>query len=514
MSKSKDGVLGIGSPRNQYKIPFVSSHNDVNSNWYIILTSTNRHFYFNAAVRQSYWQLQDLKEQYFSDNDLEWGQFLNCFEFDKLSVLFAKNIGFHVKSVQVETKVKSNVIKHGDIEVEIVKDEDQEIPDEKEVEDEDEIDVKSNAEVDTDLIRELLQQEGYLKDQPSEVVEDKDEDRAESEDKPQPTGGLNLGYSSSEDDADDDDDDDDGNDEEKEDEEEDVNDDDDNDQSSINEEDLDLSISDSDEDLNEGLDLSIGDEQEESGSSSKKADFINLLNQFKSKISIYDSWFIIEEDLINEFVKHPEYYSIEDSKTREDIFNEWVISQSNEEEHRVDESEDDEEIDEDEEEQIDYRYPTPTLTYHYLLQQFKKDIKSLVYQQFYNKHYKEINDINLSNKEKDLLYRNFKSMILNQTNFEKSYKKSYPNSSINLKKLKLDDFLSQHAEKLSVAANTFKAIQSQFIIPTDDTECYAKWIELINKLDLDGDIVHNCINFIVGDVKRLQSYIDFYNNLL
>ena len=41
--------------------------------------------------------------------------------------------------------------------------------------------------------------------------------------------------------------------------------------------------------------------------SSAEQDFINLLNQFSNRISIYESWDLVEEELLPEFTTYPEF---------------------------------------------------------------------------------------------------------------------------------------------------------------------------------------------------------------
>ncbi|KAK6205358.1 uncharacterized protein RJT21DRAFT_117830 [Scheffersomyces amazonensis] len=505
-----------GLPQSQYKIPYISKKSDdINSYWYVILTTTNVHFYFNSQSKEAYWQLGDFRHLFEDD---EWETFISAFEFNELSLLFARNIGFNW--IRNEKKIdEDEAIQH----VEISQEDELDINDiDETVDSEHEREVVDEVVVDEDLVRDILREGGYLNKTGSAGAEDDPNISSPESQSPKPlvqSGGIgiSLGYSSSEEDDEDDDEE-----EEKEEEEEEKGPEQNHEaeeDSNINEG-LDLSVDDHEEnsDLNVGLDLSIDDQEE----LEQNDDFIKLLDTFKSRISVYDSWALVEEELISEFVKYPEYYSIEDGKAREQIFNNWIIERQKEESALDVDEDSGNEVDEDsevdsEQEIYSEKYPTPTLEYFKLLQQYKKEIKSLVYQQFYNSHFKEINSIALSSKEKDSIYRSFKTMLTNQTQFEKSYKKEHPDSKINLKKLKLDEYLQtciEHFKDHIEEIKTFLTLNPGFATNITEEEAFSTWIKLINNTNIGEQVAENNINFVVGDVKRVQSYIELYNSII
>ena len=68
--------------------------------------------------------------------------------------------------------------------------------------------------------------------------------------------------------------------------------------------------SDDDDDNDNGsLDLSLSETEDAATASTSSAeqDFINLLNQFSNRISIYESWDLVEEELLPEFTTYPEF---------------------------------------------------------------------------------------------------------------------------------------------------------------------------------------------------------------
>ncbi|EMG49128.1 hypothetical protein G210_0177 [Candida maltosa Xu316] len=81
--------------------------------------------------------------------------------------------------------------------------------------------------------------------------------------------------------------------------------------------------SESEEEDNESLDLSVDEES----TNTAEQDFINLLGRFSNKISIYDPWDLIEEELINEFSQNPEFFAISSKQERESIFQKWCSNQ-------------------------------------------------------------------------------------------------------------------------------------------------------------------------------------------
>lgn len=406
-----------------YNIPLTS--------WYIVVTDTSNHFYFNNDDKCSYWQLYDLQEQY----DIDIPKFVESINYDELSVLMAKSRGVNI-----------------------------ELKDEKE-----EVLSKSVGMKEDEIIIENVQSTPVVSSPPQQ------QEKAQA---------ILAGYSSSEDDEEE---------EEEKKKDKDDYDDDGEDEIPINIDEItekaiaqyksqeDEQLSD-DEDDNNSLDLSLDDND---SSNSIKQDFMNLLNQFSGKFSIYDSWDLIEEELIEEFVKYPEFLAILSKQERENIFQKWCSQQEQEE----GESNNDVVIEEN-----TGIFPTPKIKFLEFLQDFKLDIKDSFYQSFYASNYIKINEFDLLPTIKESIFRNYKIMLNNFTKFAKNFKKQNKNSNQNVKVMKLNEFLKG---KLS----------GSFII-NDNLSHFDNWINLLNENDISAEIAENEINFLVGDEKRLNSYIE------
>lgn len=406
-----------------YNIPLTS--------WYIVVTDTSNHFYFNNDDKCSYWQLYDLQEQY----DIDIPKFVESINYDELSVLMAKSRGVNI-----------------------------ELKDEKE-----EVLSKSVGMKEDEIIIENVQSTPVVSSPPQQ------QEKAQA---------ILAGYSSSEDDEEE---------EEEKKKDKDDYDDDGEDEIPINIDEItekaiaqyksqeDEQLSD-DEDDNNSLDLSLDDND---SSNSIKQDFMNLLNQFSGKFSIYDSWDLIEEELIEEFVKYPEFLAILSKQERENIFQKWCSQQEQEE----GESNNDVVIEEN-----TGIFPTPKIKFLEFLQDFKLDIKDSFYQSFYASNYIKINEFDLLPTIKESIFRNYKLMLNNFTKFAKNFKKQNKNSNQNVKVMKLNEFLKG---KLS----------GSFII-NDNLSHFDNWINLLNENDISAEIAENEINFLVGDEKRLNSYIE------
>jgi hypothetical protein len=464
-----------GTPKFQYHIPY-EGEDPIHNKWYIIITTTSRHFYYNSTINRSFWQLYDIRQQY---QDLPWNHFIDAIEFDLLAVLFAKSKGLKGldESFYYKKTVTSKKDQRGSKEVV------PEIPSEKQPEaievnflenldKELQLDLEVEEEVDVEaqnaFIANLLQEEGFIK----------------------PVETVILGYSSSEEEEEE---------EEEGEEEKEIEDEIDEieeesqiaeptgqDTNNIDSNDLSPST-----DHNIGLDLSLSDDETNDAKlteipESSKADFINVLNQLKPKISIYEPWSMVEEDLISELALFPGFYSIDDISQRELIFDEWCSQQETSPHPN-------------QPEQIQ-TYPTPTIELYKFLQEYKRDIKLLYFQEFFNKHLEDFNDIDLSNKEMEQLYIKFKNMLSDFSKFEKSAKKEKGyDLNVNLKKLRLEQFLAE----AEFNKNTRE------MAPSDpESTSFDKWIAILNVHDVPQHIAESNINFIVGDDKRLQCYQD------
>lgn len=472
-------MTSVGQPRYQYRIPYDTP--SVHQHWHVVLTTTS-HFYFNSELRVSHWQLSDLKTY----SELHWDAFISSISFEDIAVLSGVIRGlkfgdyFEKKNVEV-------------VEVE-----------EEEEEDEEAAAFENDKERDS-FLGDLLREEGFLKEViPRPVIlvvsgysssEEEDEEVAESLIENEQFGkvtakGAEKGAEKGTEKG----------------------------TEKVTEKGTDevvekvvekvhvekatdisdsqrseMEDSDSDQDLNLDLNLDVSDSE-----ASLVSPFANLLSRFEDRISIFDPWTIVEEDLATEFAQHPEYFSIEPNQ-REAIFNIWCEGR-----HPETESPDE-------------TYPTPTLLYLKYLQEYKKDIKKSFYQQFYNQNVSEINQIDLPKKEKERLYLNFKTMLVEFNIYERTMK-ALKTTNVNLKKLHLEKFLGRTLMQRGIIATT-DAIQRTDIpsdiqtdIQSDTKGCeshFSLWIALLNKHEIPEVIAHDCNNFIVADEKRYEAYCKF-----
>ncbi|RCK64636.1 hypothetical protein Cantr_00008 [Candida viswanathii] len=385
--------------------------------WYILVTDTSNHFYFNSNDKCSHWQLHDLQERY----GIDVAKFAASINFDELGVLMAKSRGVGIEEkeeVPVETQ-----------------------PDEENI-----------------------------------VIENVQESAASPPPPPPPPKeqpqSLLQGYSSSEE-------------EDEEDEQ-------------VQEEPLDLDniaaqaiaqhqpqdsdlLSEDEENDNNSLDLSLDDDQNQP---SATQDFMNLLDQFSGRFSIYQSWDLIEEELIEEFAKYPEFLAIPSKHEKDKLFQKWCSQQEDQEEavHDVEAG----------------IFPTPTIKYLAFLQDFKLEIKDAFYQTFYSANHEKINEFDLPASTKETIFRSFKIMLNDFTKFAKNFKKQNKNSNQNVKVMKLNEFLRGK-------------LQGSYTIDPELSH-FDNWIKLLNANDISAEIAENEINFLVGDEKRLHSYIDQLTN--
>ncbi|CAI5758787.1 unnamed protein product [Candida verbasci] len=216
--------------------------------WYIVITNTSKHFYFNNENNSSYWQLSDIKEKHANINI---DQFMQDVDFDEIALLVAKSRG--LKTSEKEPK--------------------------QEVED---------------------------KEEKPEIIIRKEQNLGEEkkQENIKPTGNGFEGYSSSSDEEE------------------------------------------------------VVDEEE--GQSKKisrdeiKSDFISFLNSHSSKISTYQPWDLIEDDLKEELAQNKQFQHLTTIE-KEELYKNWdgkrdqTLQQPN-------------------------LYPSPKILYYKLLQEFKNEI--------------------------------------------------------------------------------------------------------------------------------------------
>lgn len=445
----------VGYAKFQYKIPY-------DDQWYIILTSKQYHFYYNFKEQVSYWQLSDIFQNF---SDIDKNEFIKSIDFNQVAILIAKNNGlkgiddYYLKNMEKsDQNLKSNQVVTGKLETDkkIIIENPQVA---EKVEESFESDEPIDDTIDLDhgesnnIIKQLLQEEGLLKDNLKE------------------TPGLITGYSSSEDETED----------------EDV----------VQDGDVEDDESKNDENLEYHFD----------DSSNKNADFLALLDKLESKISIYEPWNLIEEELIQELVTFPEYYSVDNPHEREQLFNDWCLAKSKNQSN-VEETTLEEEI------EVAKKFPTKKLNYLIFLQKYKPEVKKLYYEQFLNKYYLEMLKIELNSNDKQTIYITFRTFLTDFSIEEKQMKKSHKyDSNVNLKKLKLQTYLkSQQFSGLS-KQDYLQVLNEIKQNPKDFME---NWLFLINMMNFRESLVDDVHNFIVGDEKRLNCYLEvlesYFNN--
>lgn len=421
-----------------YNVPYDSNQ------WYVALT-TSTHFYFNSVTKRSFWQISDL--------DVDKQQFVKSINFDEIGLLTAKINGLdiepYLKRDHKDTKPRERTS------AEKIHDAREE--DRREREDIGEEREKRNEEKDVEIETSISEEE----------VDDKKLDSRLTGVAPI---GLDLGYSSE-----------------------------DSEEEAELQSEAETSArpeqpassqasgdesepgSESESDINAGLDLSVTDE-------SSPDEFYRLLDTFKSQISVYDPWFLVESELISDFATHPEFYSIDESQ-REKFYDIWVKEQSTKEAGK---------------------FPTPTQLYLKFLQSHKDQLKKLFFPDFKNMFIKDNEFVaattNLSSKQVENLFRSYKLFLNDFAEYEKAQKKKQQASKINLKKKKLDDFLHHHLSSISEAvANSAATSVPQ---PLSSHSDFENWTSLCNAFNLPSSVCDDIVNYVVGDEKRYQSYYD------
>lgn len=505
-----------GKPKFKYLVPF--KEGDGEERWFIIITSTGRHFYFDKSTKKSYWQLSDL----FSIGVDE--SFVDHIDYDEVLTLVAKANGLKLADDRAATP-KVNESKR---------------PLVAEVEDIEVVSDKEDLSQDDNYVQErdaflsgLLKEEGYLA--PQEELTKEKESKIESESETggtiEPRVGLALGYSSSEEEEEDGLEDVDINSAEAKDapglteaediqaEELEVGDVEVNENEDVPSEDnQDLHSS---SDVENDLDLDLSDD-DLSGSNEDLSAFASLLDSLEAKISIYDPWFLVEEELLDDFIKDLRYYSVE-SAAREELFNAWVKSKAD----SVDiESNSGNINDEFQVKQVGKStFPTNTQLYLKFLQE-NKDKTKQYYVDFKREMRTEIEDFNslLSETKCEGLFREYSLMLKEFRVYEKSEKKKNPKLTVNLKKKSLLDFLEpllRHEyskNKFNIDNDTGEDFIRKMEVhihgdTEDEAKCYRIWFLICNYYSIPKHIAENTKNYIVGPQKRIDVYYEVIKQL-
>lgn len=196
--------------------------------------------------------------------------------------------------------------------------------------------------------------------------------------------------------------------------------------------------------------------------------FIQVLNTHKNEISIYNPYSITEESLITELSQTPSFYNLTFGQ-REKLYNQWAGTINDNPQ----------------------KYPSGKQRFMQYLFSVKDRLKNSYYFDFKS----ELAPFDVMNKNH--IFTTYKNVLHQQTAFEKHYKKDGTKDKlINLKKLKLLQFLKDH--KIQVPTE---------YSPQGETD-FDKWICLCNDLSLPETVAENEMNWVVGDSKRLECYLN------
>lgn len=442
------------------------------TSWCIVVTENAGHFYFDTATKKSVWQLDE--------TGLDPATFVASVSFDDLGVLFARANGFCLKEESTKVVGEKNVINQ--INDKLVKEEGADIDDDRDIgllDEEEEVDgdvgddeYDDGENDDEQMLRQILQESGYLPD-PSDEAPAEENGNDQEEIQSQEPKGLSLGYSSLEE----------GSEAEDQAEHESCgNVVPDQEASTDSKPELDLSIPEKElEPETEALDLSLG---ETSSSAENNSKFIALLEKHKNAISVYDPWFVVEEELLSQLVQDPAYYAVPEAQ-RESLFNEWVSpTASGKHTARHD------------------RYPTPLLRYYQFLQEHKSQVRKLYFPEFYREHLSEFQTMHFGSLKPEDEYRRLRVTLTDFALYERRAKKGVSAGASNLKLEYVRDFVAKQ-----LAHHRCSPPQ----VP-ENGSWFDRWILLCNQCNLPEKVVNDPTNFIVGDEKRFTCYVSVLQN--
>lgn len=451
--------------------------------WLIVITESAGHYYFNKESQESVWQL--------SSTDIL--DFDSKVDFNDLSILFAKANGFSIPSLKESHKNNS------------IKPKRHRLADNLKIDDSTRLSV-SVEETQVPPTNEIGPQDVNQEITSSKVTQDnfpidyiKQQISAEN-------NGLDLGYSSSEDEST-----------------EDVivqelptvyN---ENNRGIGNSSDSPLS----NEDVNMGLDLGLSaDEDEGCRTTTSKVEedqFLGLLKEFSNRISSFDPWFVVQEELMAELVKRPEYFAVNES-SREAIYNKWSKSLSEiqvAQAETIDTSNSNNKIMRTKKMDVTVKdsaqYPDATLLFYKFLQNFKKDVKEQYYGEFFRCHAPELQDLlsNISLPNPEEKYRKFRVVLNDYAKLERTAKKGNNGKQDGFNGLAPGaNFKVTHVHNFLANANM--GTLRKVLALDDSSSHFYQWVQICNHYNIPPKTVHHPTNFILGDEKRLQCYMEYF----
>lgn len=458
--------------------------------WIVVITDSSGHYYYNKESKSSVWQLSETN---ISD-------FPSRVDFNELAILVGKANGLRIEEEELKgefsnkrQRISDSIHISSSLKIPDVQKEDKAV---HAIDDDSESVTESIAEDVTDKdARNSSTQLDVLDSShtiPMAVVQENDT--------------LNLGYSSSDSDTSDE-------------------------ESSVvnkTENGLDTeSEYDSDTiDVNEGLNLSLSDDEmdplSEHEDDELSENFISLLDELSSEISLYDPWFVVEEEILPKVISRPEYYGLNENQ-REDIFNKWAMDKQNklqecESSHNgtsisKDDSGNNSTLSLKTDLRQQLKFPSKTQLFYQFLQNFKAEVKKIYYPEFYSNHQKEVDDLinKLSISRPDELYRKLRVTLTDFAKYEKETKKAQSkkqcitenaeSGNINLKTVHVRSFLKD--------ANI--NIGGKCLAPDMSHSAFDQWVQICNSYQIPDQVADNATNFILGDEKRLQCYKEYLN---
>lgn len=440
------------------------------TSWCIVVTENAGHFYFNTDTKQSVWQLDD--------TDIASDTLVANVNFDELGVLFARANGFPIK--QLLKSKKSYVEKSEE------KDEERKELENMEVAYDDSSDMSDDEEEDAnehEMLQNILAESGLLQEE-SHDTDMEDDNRNESTEEKQQTG-LALGYSSL-------DDSDDGSEEHALDSESESSKKDlleegeslekkespENEVSDEQEEPLEAV---DEEESNNDLDLSLTDT---TLLSKVIEDFRALLESSKDDISVYDPWFVVEEELLPKLAQNPVYYAVPE-QSREEIFNQWVLERTSTEEKSAG------------------IFPTAEMRFFHFLQPYKSEVRKRYFAEFLRDHAQELKNSDFGSLNLEDAYRRLRLTLNDFAEYERRVKKQGTAKS-NVKVEHVQLYVAKHLRQhhCSEASDIF-APESL----SRHGDFFEQWIYICNACQVPLKVANDPTNFIVGDEKRIACYI-------
>lgn len=290
------------------------------------------------------------------------------------------------------------------------------------------------------------------------------------------------------------------------------------------------------EDITAGIDLGFSSENDVTEDKIDHEDvdcihgFLDLLDEHSAEISIFDPWFVVEEELLPKFSMRPEYYGVE-AGSREELYNNWAISKrengntdiiSNEKGKYLITGFDEKKNKQNEHIVQALAYPSAEQLFFQFLQEHKSEVKKQYYSEFLNLHREKVDtflaSVNVLHPEE--LYRKLRVTLNDSARVEKEMKQKEK------KRVKLEsaDISNSNAESKpnlrNVKVSQVQSFLSSAKLPTakrlavlqdGQSSAFNQWVQICNHYGVPSQVANNPANFILGDEKRLQCYKEYFN---